>query len=92
MLDFRMLYFNHDRRLPMTDVINPFIISENSQRLGNRFVDAGGTNFNRVFNLLEIETGHLACLQGHKDDLSCFAFYSSERQDTVIDTKEKAGN
>jgi hypothetical protein len=28
MLDFGMLYFNHDRRLTMTNVIDPIIIPE----------------------------------------------------------------
>ena len=62
----------------MTDVIDPFIIPENSQGLSHRFVDAGGANFNRMFNLLEIETGYFARLQSHEDDLSCFAFSSPE--------------
>jgi hypothetical protein len=64
-----MLYFNHDRRLTMTDIIDPFIIPENSQGLGNRFVDTGGTNFNHTFNFLEVDTGNFACLQSHDDDL-----------------------
>ena len=79
MLDLGMLYFNHDRRLTMTDVVDPFIVTENSQGLSNRLVDAAGTNFNHMFNLLEIEAGHFACLQGRNDDLSCFAFYSLAR-------------
>jgi hypothetical protein len=66
MLDLRMLYFNHDRRLTMTDVIDPFIIPENSQGLDHRLVDAGGTNFNHMFNLLEVDTGNFARLQSHE--------------------------
>ena len=50
MFDLGRPNFNHDRRLPMTDVIDPIIIPENSQGLSNRFVDTGGTNFNRMFN------------------------------------------
>jgi hypothetical protein len=42
------------------DVIDPFIIPENAQGLGNRFVNASGTNFNRMFNSLEIETRDFA--------------------------------
>jgi hypothetical protein len=78
MLDLWMLHFNHDRRLTMTDVVDPFIVKENSQGLGDRLVDAACTNFNRMFNFLKIETGNFARLQSHDDDLSCFAFYSSE--------------
>ena len=76
MLNLAMLYFNHDRRLTMTDLIDPFIVTENAQGLSNRLVDAPGTNFDDMFNLLEIEAGDFARLQGHNDDLLCFAFYS----------------
>jgi hypothetical protein len=77
----------------------PFIIPENPQGLSHRLVDAGGTNFNHMFNLLEVDTGNFARLQSH-DDLSRFAFYSSEKEPRFgarsrkswIDIKEKAGN
>jgi hypothetical protein len=42
--------------------------------LGDRLVDAAGTNFNRMFNFLKIETGNFARLQRHHDDLS-FSFF-----------------
>jgi len=58
----------------MTDVIDSFIVTENLQGLSHRLVDAAGTNFNHMFNLLEIEAGHFARLQGHNDDLSYFVF------------------
>jgi hypothetical protein len=70
MLDFRILYFNHDRRLTMTDVIDSFIIPENSQCLSDGLVETGSPNFNYMFNLLEVDTGHFARLQGHDNDLS----------------------
>jgi hypothetical protein len=94
MLDFRMLYFNYNRRLTTTYIIDPFIIPEDSQGLSNRFVDAGDINFNRMFNLLEVDTGHFARLEGHNDDLSYFAFSSPVRLSTsgpnpLIETKEK---
>jgi hypothetical protein len=57
MLDFGMLYFNYDRRLTTTNIIDPFIIAEDSQDLSDRLIYTGGTNFNRMFNLLEVETG-----------------------------------
>jgi hypothetical protein len=60
----------------MPDVVDPFVVVENPQGLSNRLVDAVGTNFNRMFNLLEIETGHFAGLQGHNQELSYFAFSS----------------
>jgi hypothetical protein len=63
----------------MTHLLDPFVVAENTQSLGYRLVDAAGTNFNRMFNLLKIETGHFAGLQSHNDDLSCFAFSSPER-------------
>jgi hypothetical protein len=69
MLDLRMLYFNHDRRSTMPHVVDPFVVAENAQGLSNRLVNAASTNFNRMFNLLEIETGHFARLQGHEHDL-----------------------
>jgi hypothetical protein len=72
MLDLGMLYFNHERRLTTTNVVDPFIVTENSPGLSHRLVDAAGTNFNHMFNLLEIEARDFAGLQGHNDDLSCF--------------------
>jgi hypothetical protein len=47
-----------------------------------------------MFNLLEVETGYFARLQGHEDGLSCFAFSSLERTEgsaREIDTKKKSG-
>jgi hypothetical protein len=35
------------------------VIAENSQGLSNRLVEAADTNFYRMFNLLEIQTGIL---------------------------------
>jgi hypothetical protein len=69
-----MLYFNRDGRLTAPDVLDPIIIAENPQSLGNGLVDAAGTNFNRMFNFLKIETGHFARLQRHHDDLSFSSF------------------
>jgi len=46
--------------LTVPDVLNPIIVAENPQSLGYRLVDAAGTNFNRMFNLLKIETGDFA--------------------------------
>ena len=61
MLNLGMLYFNSDRGLTVADVLNPIIVAENPQSLGYRLVDvdAAGTNFNRMFNFLKIETGRL---------------------------------
>jgi len=53
-----LLYFNHDRRLTMTDVIGPFVIPENSQRLSYGLVGTGGTNFNHMFNYIRREHSH----------------------------------
>jgi hypothetical protein len=89
MLDFRMFYFNYDRRLTTTNIIDPFIIPEDSQGLSHRLIDTGGTNLNRMFGLLEIETGYFARLQGHDDDLSHFAFYSLEAEANGIGSKVK---
>src|ERR1700688_5004299 len=74
MLNLGMLYFNSDRGLTVPDVLNPIIVAENPQILGYRLVDAAGTNFNRMFNFLKIETGNFARLQRHHDDLSCSFF------------------
>src|SRR6266852_4178494 len=74
MLNLGMPYFNSDRGLTVPDVLNPIIVAENPQSLGYRLVDAAGTNFNRMFNFLKIETGDFARLQRHHDDLS-FSFF-----------------
>jgi hypothetical protein len=74
MLDLGSSYFNRDRRLTAPEVIDPLIVKENPQSLGNRLVDAPGTNFNRMFNFLKIETGNFARLQRRNDDLS-FSFF-----------------
>ena len=74
MLNLGMLYFNSDRGLTVPDVLDPSIVAENPQSLGYRLVDAAGTNFNRMFNFLKIETGNFARLQRRNDDLSCSFF------------------
>jgi hypothetical protein len=43
MLDLGMLYFNSDRRLTAPEVLDPFVVTENPQSLGDRLVDATGT-------------------------------------------------
>jgi hypothetical protein len=69
MLDLGRLYFNRDGRLAAPEVLDPFVVTKNPQRLGDRLVDAAGTNFNRMFNFLKIETGNFAGLQSHNNDL-----------------------
>jgi hypothetical protein len=69
-----MLHFNRDRRLTASDVLDPFIVPENPQRLGDRLVDARGADLDRVFNSSEIEAGNPARLQGHTRDLSYSRF------------------
>jgi hypothetical protein len=54
---------------------DPFIVAENPQSLGDRLVVAAGTNFNRMFNFLKIETGNCARLQSHNDDLPYSFFF-----------------
>jgi hypothetical protein len=78
MLNLGMLYFNSDRGLTVPDVLNPIIVAENPQSLGDRLVDAAGTNFNRMFNFLKIETGNFARLQSHNDDLPYSPFLRQE--------------
>src|SRR6266851_3660565 len=70
MLNLGMLYFNSDRGQTVPDVLNAIIVAENPQSLGYRLVDAAGTNFNRMFNFLKIETGDFARLQRHHDDFN----------------------
>ena len=92
MLNLGMLYFNSDRGLTVPDVLNPIIVAKNPQSLGYRLVDAAGTNFNRMFNFLKIETGDFARLQRHHDDLS-FSFFFARAAAKIcrsgIRTKEK---
>ena len=73
-LDLGLLYFNRDRCPTMADILYPFIVAESPQSLSDRFLDAAGTNFNRMFNFLKVETGNCACLQSHKHDLSYSLF------------------
>src|SRR6266851_5385637 len=95
MLNLGMLYFNSDRGLTVPDVLNPIIVAENPQSLGYRLVDAAGTNFNRMFDFLKIETGDFARLQRHQDDLS-FSFLlrqsSSETLQIRNQDKREADN
>jgi hypothetical protein len=77
MLNLGMLYFNSDRGLTVPDVLNPIIVAENSQSLGYCLVDAAGTNLNRMFNLLKIETGNFARLQRHTT-IYHFRFFFSQ--------------
>src|ERR1700674_4492236 len=74
MLNLWMLYFNRDPGLTVPDVLKPIIVAENPQSLGYCLVDAAGTNFNRMFNFLKIETRNFARLQRHHDDLSFLSF------------------
>jgi hypothetical protein len=60
MLNLGILYFKSDRGLTVPDVLNPSFVAENPQSLGDRLVDAVGSNFNRMFNFLKIETGDFA--------------------------------
>ena len=39
----------------MADILYPFIVAESPQSLSDRFLDAAGTNFNRMFNFLKVE-------------------------------------
>ena len=82
-LDLGMLYFNSDRGLTVPDVLNPSIVAENPQSLGDRLVNAAGTNFNRMFHFLQIETGNCARLQSHKDDLSYSFSLRQERRVSI---------
>jgi hypothetical protein len=68
------------RMLTAADILNPFIVAENPQSLGDLFVDAAGINFNRMFNLLAVETVNFARPQGHDDDLSHIRFFFVKRR------------
>ncbi len=60
--------------LTVPEVLDPFIVAENPQSLGDRLVDAAGANFNRMFNFLKIEIGNCARLQSQENDLS-YSFF-----------------
>ena len=74
MLDLGRRYFNRDGRLAASEILDPFVVAQNPQRLGDRLVT--DTNFNCLFNFPKIETGDFARLQGNIDDLS-YSFFSS---------------
>jgi hypothetical protein len=70
MLDLGMLYFNRDRRLAAPDVLDPFIVTENPQGLGDRLIDAAGAHLDSVFNALMVDAGNSARFQSHPQRLS----------------------
>ena len=74
MLGLGMLYLNGDRRLTAPDAFDPFIVAENPQRLGDRLVEAAGTDLDRVLNSAKVNAGNPACLQGHTSQLSYSLF------------------
>ena len=78
MLNLGMLYFNRDGRLTVPDVIDPIIIAENPQSLGDRLVDAASTNFNRMFNFLKIENRKLCTSSEAPRRFIIFVFSSLE--------------
>jgi hypothetical protein len=86
MLDLGMLYFNSDPRLAVPNVLDPFVISKNPQRLGDRRVNAAGAHLRRVFHALEIDAGHCAGLQGHQNDLS-YSFFIRQTKAAPIDLR-----
>jgi hypothetical protein len=88
MLNLGVLYFNSDRGLTVPDVLNPIIVAENPQSLGDRLVDAAGTNFNRMFNFLKIETGDFARLQRQYDDLS-FSFFLRQNRSEILQIRNQ---
>src|SRR5271155_3848514 len=49
-LNLGMLYFNRDPRLAAPDVLDPFIVAENPERLSDRLVDAAGAHLRRAFH------------------------------------------
>jgi len=62
--------------MTVPDVLNPIIVAENPQSLGYRLVNAAGTNFNRMFNFLKIETGKLFAMPQRR--FIIFVFSSSK--------------
>jgi len=54
-----MLHFNREQRLTASDVLDPFIVADNSQRPGDRLVEAASADLDRVFNSSDIEAGNL---------------------------------
>jgi hypothetical protein len=55
--------------LTVTDALDPFIVTKNPQRLGDRFVEAAGAHLDGVFNLANVNARNSACLQGHISQL-----------------------
>jgi hypothetical protein len=54
--------------------ITPFIFAEDAQGLGDCFVEALGTNLDRVLNALRIAAGDLAGADGHVPKLPSSSF------------------
>ena len=60
-----MLHFNRDRRLIASDVLDPFIVTENPQRLCDHLIEVAGAHLDRALNSWEIDAGNFARLQDH---------------------------
>jgi hypothetical protein len=63
-----MLYFYGYRRLAAPEALDPFIVAENPQRLGDRLIEAAGAHLDRVFNSLEIDAANFHVFRTTLDD------------------------
>jgi hypothetical protein len=74
MLGLGLLHLNGDRRLTAPDALDPFILTKDLQRLGDRFVEAACSHLDGVFNAAKINARNPACLQSHTWRLSYSLF------------------
>ena len=50
------------------DVLDPFIVAENSQSLGDRLAETASASLDRVLNPAEVEARHSAGLESHTEE------------------------
>jgi hypothetical protein len=70
MLGLGVLHLTGDRRLTTPNGLDPFILTKDPQRLGDRFVKAACSDIDGVFNAAKVDARYSACLQGHTWQLS----------------------
>jgi hypothetical protein len=64
--DLRLLYTHDDGRQAAAELVNPSVLAERPESLGNRLVHAIGGDFDEVFDALEVPAGDPARSQRHR--------------------------
>jgi len=73
-LDCRLAYPENEARRALPEIFAPGIFAEDTQGLGDGFVQRLGTNLNRMLDAARISAGDSASADGHARKLSCSSF------------------